>query len=412
MRTVGVILAVMMVARGGAPRDYDTYGGWRQIRFKADGYFRVAERDGTWWLVTPLGNAFLSKGVNHISYTADRAPSLGYSPYGRATAARYGSQEKWAEATADRLRRWGFNTIGAWSGRAMWEQEIPYTVILNLGVRAGADWRKGTMPDFFSAAFRDTIRSICRKRCSPRRDDPYLLGYFTDNELAWATDWRRKKSLLESYLEMPEPSSGRRAAENLLAERGRTVESISRADEDAFLALAAQEYFRVCHEAIRAADPNHLVLGCRFAGYAPPPVLRAMKGRVDVVSFNNYDRQPPKMRLARIHEITSAPVMITEFSFKAEDSGLPNTKGAGRPVATQQDRADGFGRYVTALAALPFCVGFHWFEYCDEPKEGRFDGENSNYGLVCITDEPWEILTERMTAVNVRMEPLHARKPD
>ena len=137
-----------------------------------------------------------------------------------------------------------------------------------------------------------------------------------------------------------------------------------------------------------------------------------MKGRVDVVSFNNYDRQPPKMRLARIHEITSAPVMITEFSFKAEDSGLPNTKGAGRPVATQQDRADGFERYVTALAALPFCVGFHWFEYCDEPKEGRFDGENSNYGLVRINDEPWEILTERMTAVNVRIEALHARKPD
>jgi hypothetical protein len=99
--------------------------------------------------------------------------------------------------------------------------------------------------------------------------------------------------------------------------------------------------------------------------------------------------------------------MITEFSFKAMDSGLPNTKGAAKPVATQQDRADGFTRYVEALAALPYCVGFHWFEYRDEPKEGRFDGENSNYGLVRIDFTPWDVLTARMKAVNAKLEEMH-----
>jgi hypothetical protein len=100
--------------------------------------------------------------------------------------------------------------------------------------------------------------------------------------------------------------------------------------------------------------------------------------------------------------------MITEFSFKAMDSGLPNTKGAAKPVATQQERADGFAQYVEALAALPSCVGFHWFEYRDEPKEGRFDGENSNYGVVKIDFTPWDVLTARMTRVNERIETIHA----
>jgi hypothetical protein len=100
--------------------------------------------------------------------------------------------------------------------------------------------------------------------------------------------------------------------------------------------------------------------------------------------------------------------MLTEFSFKAMDSGLPNTRGAGQPVKTQQDRADNFDTYVTELIKLPYAVGFHWFEYTDEPAEGRFDGENSNYGLVNIKDETWETLTKRMCEVNARLEVIHS----
>jgi hypothetical protein len=100
-------------------------------------------------------------------------------------------------------------------------------------------------------------------------------------------------------------------------------------------------------------------------------------------------------------------VALTEFAFKAQDSGLPNTKGAGKPVPTQADRARLFEEYVVALARLPYTVGFHWFEYGDEPAQGRFDGENSNYGLVNIKDEPWQVLVDRMTEVNERIEQLH-----
>ena len=62
---------------------------------------------------------------------------------------------------------------------------------------------------------------------------------------------------------------------------------------------------------------------------------------------------------------------------------LPNTKGAGLLVATQAQRAEGYKNYTTKLAPLPGLVGFHWFQWSDQPAEGRgSDGENSNFGLV------------------------------
>jgi agarase len=72
-----------------------------------------------------------------------------------------------------------------------------------------------------------------------------------------------------------------------------------------------------------------------------------------------------------------------------QDVGLPNTKGAGLVVATQALRAEGYKNYTTILAKLPYVIGFHWFEWFDEPVEGRaLDGENSNYGLVNINGKP------------------------
>jgi hypothetical protein len=52
-------------------------------------------------------------------------------------------------------------------------------------------------------------------------------------------------------------------------------------------------------------------------------------------------------------------------------------------VATQAQRAQGYRNYTTTLAPHPALVGFHWFQWVDQPVAGReSDGENSNFGLV------------------------------
>ena len=411
------------------------FGGWLKLRRGPIGLFYPEQIDGRWWLIDPHGAAFISKAVNHVSYVADMAPSLNYSPYGRATQQKYGEEEKWAKATCERLRGWGFNTIGAWSSASTFKQNVPYCVILDLAAAGGANWQRGTVADFFSKRFAEGVDQRARARCSPRAGDPCLLGYFTDNELRWAPDWRSKKGLFEEYLSFDAAAEGKAAVIDHLLKQHKTPEAVCkllglpatdrdgllkakdfRIEKDAlaresssFLRLVAEQYFSTCYKAIKLADPNHLVLGCRFAGYAPREVVEASKGWSDIVSYNNYDANPPAGKINEIHGITGRPVMLTEFSFKAMDSGLPNTKGAGQPLPTQKDRADSFERYVGGLIDLPACVGFHWFEYADEPKEGRFDGENSNYGLVKIDDEPWEVLTKRMTEVNAGLEERHLK---
>ncbi|MBI4664645.1 MAG: beta-agarase [Verrucomicrobia bacterium] len=426
-----ILLIIGLTANAAEQRDQ--FGGWPGVRGTKTGFFHAEEVNGVWWLISPDGNGFFSKGVNHVSFMADNSPALGYSPYARVTKEKYGAAETWAEATATRLRGWGFNTIGAWSSRELFVQKLPFTVILNLAASAGANWQKGEVADVFSPKFEQAIRPQAQKLCAARAGDPFLLGYFTDNELRWGADWRSKKSLFEDFIGRSAEAPGKQAALRLVRARFDSVGAFNQTfgttlkdfDELArltalpmtsdtakslqreFLRDYARAYFKACRDAIQAAGPNHLVLGCRFAGSAPQEVIEAMGEFVDVVSFNNYSFTPPAEGLRNLHRLTRKPVMLTEFSFKAQDSGLPNTKGAGKPVPTQQDRAAHFERYVSALAQMPFMAGFHWFEYCDEPAEGRFDGENSNYGLVNIKDEPWQVLVERMTLVNVRIEEGH-----
>ena len=63
-------------------------------------------------------------------------------------------------------------------------------------------------------------------------------------------------------------------------------------------------------------------------------------------------------------------------------------------MATQVERARCFERYVSAALRKPAVIGYHWFEHADQPAEGRFDGENSNFGTVTIEDNVYAGLTE------------------
>jgi hypothetical protein len=153
----------------------------------------------------------------------------------------------------------------------------------------------------------------------------------------------------------------------------------------------------------------------KFNEHAPIPLSRGLGPYFDALSLDIYEARAPLYKLTEMHRLSGKPTLITEFSFKAMDSGNPNTVGAGEPVMTQQDRADLYAAYVRDLANLPSCIGYTWFEYRDQPKAssgrspGGFGAENSNYGIVRLDGTPWPLLTERMTQMNGAVEALHAR---
>lgn len=417
----------------------------------ATGFFRVEQIDGVWWFVDPDGGLFLSKGVVSVQFDHDNIQSTDRRPYREACLRKYGSHERWRTAAASRLAAWGFNTLGAWS-----EPELSRAGPTPLASAAGvvyvatayAERRGWPRCDVFDPAFEQFAQQRAHQVCDPQRDDPGVLGWFIDNELQWGPDWRGDEELLASVLRDTAAPFSRAVAATLLRERYADVAAFNAvwrtsltswdefasapitpppfkraplgspatdrdsacyfSDCDAFAGLLAERYLSVSASAIRSAAPHHLVLGCRFA-YVPQPQVIAAAGRhCDVVSLNCYDPLPDAALTA--YAATGRPCLIGEFSFRGDDAGLPNSHGAGPRVATQRERADGYVSYAEAALRHPNLIGAHWFVHADQPAEGRWDGEDSNYGVVTIQDDVYPKLTEAMTSLNARAEDIHRAK--
>ncbi|MCS7309058.1 MAG: hypothetical protein NZ741_02440 [Armatimonadetes bacterium] len=416
------------------------------------GFFRVQQVDGAWWFVDPDGRLFFALGTDHTSYFVHWCEKLGYAPYHENMKRKHGSEEAWAEETAERLKSWNFNILAANHSQHLRYRGLAYIEnILGMGQGYAAidplvqqvHWTG--FPNVFSPRWKEWCEWTAYQRCAPLHDDPWLIGYFLDNELEWFGKDYKPWGLALEALKRPPGHDSRIALAQLLRERYRgDVERFNRAweanirdfddiaqseqppairtraaEEDgiAFTRLAAERYFRTCAEAIRRHDPNHLILGCRFAGEAPP-ILDIAGRYCDVVSINTYPRIDLRSgrvldweeRLRQYHQQSRRPLMITEWSFPAMDSGLPNRHGAGMRVDTQDQRAECFRIFQTTLFRLPFMVGSNFFMWVDEPALGISSTfpEDSNYGLVNERGEPYRLLVQTATALQARVYAIHA----
>ena len=410
------------------------------------------------WLVDPDGGRFLSKGVNTVRYDQDQIGSTDRVPYADTCRKKYGGLHVWRAAVADRLASWNFNTLGCWSDELVataGSSRFAIAPTNELGASFKLHRRDQFFPDVFDPAFAAHIRERAGDHCARRCHDAGVLGTFIDNELYWSPDWRGADELLTLFLNLPSHRPGRVAAIARLqahyrefsgfnavwqtparsweelggiglveapffrmppggpndaleinANRANPARAAFSADCDAFLAVVADRYFEICVSAIKAADPNHLVLGSRFGYQAQQSVIDAAARYLDVISFNCYELDASSVIGA--YAASGKPCLISEFSFRGDDAGLPNSQGAGPRMASQTERAQCFERYVTAALRNPAVVGYHWFEHADQPKQGRFDGENSNYGTVTIEDDPYAELTRTMTRINAAAEQIHA----
>jgi agarase len=410
-------------------------------------FFTTGYEDGRWWLLDTQGNRFFSTGVCVTDPDAFFAPDLGYTPYYENIMDLYGDEQAWADETFSRLQQWNFNTLGAWSDIGLLGNRMPYTV--NLGL-AGADWELGTVPDYFSDQWMESVDTTVATEVTPYVDEPNVLGWFLDNELRWGADWRGLEDMFALYFVLAPDAPGKIALVDFLRDRYSNdlsafnaawemslgnfddllpqtqivpfdLDPVRMADRQAFTGIVAEQFFSVCHAAIRAVDTNHLILGTRFVSWVTPrAVVEAGIPYLDVISVNHYEVFPmyhglfdlaaetfdwmfTADMLADYYETTNKPVLITEFSIRALDTDVPSTWPPNwffHTVQTQAERADFFEDYARQTFAGGFVVGYHWFSYMDEPPEGRFDGENSNFGLVDNFDTSWQTLTDRMTLVN------------
>ncbi len=194
------------------------------------GYFRVENRGGVWWLIDPKGSPTVSIGVDAIRYEGDKIQRTQSSPYLEAVQKSYPDRKAWEQEVLARLKMWGFNTIGAWSDPELWNRDVPYTVMLNIAARAGADWLHGKPVDVYDSRFERTAQEIAHQECVPRARDHFLIGYFSDNELRWGPDWRGKENMLALYLQLSSGAPGRQRAIDFLRQRyGDDIRGLNRA---------------------------------------------------------------------------------------------------------------------------------------------------------------------------------------
>lgn len=459
----------------------DRFGGWTGAQqFEATGFFRTEKHDGRWYLVTPEGHPFYSLGVNTVArdnsrtYVEGRESMFTTLPAdGEPLAVNYGNSnnqsdtganrgrafasgrwfdfyganlmrtydgqtlDQWRARSQDRLQAWGFNTLGNWSEPGFADDErMPYSIPLSIHgdyatISTGVDWWGG-MPDPFDPRFAMAAERAIAIASRDHREDPWLMGYFADNELAWAgraEDPQARYSLAYATLRLTTDVPAKRAFLKMLRDQYRNQSGLSRAwgiqldawelmedpgfqaplpsaefpaierDMQAFLRMYAETYFKTIADSLAWHAPNHMLLGGRFASSIPEAVA-ACAAHCDVLSFNFYTREPQHGYDFAALRALDKPLMITEFHFGSRDRG-PFWGGVAE-VYKEEERGPAYAHFLQRSLEEPQIVGVHWFQYLDQPVTGRLlDGENGHFGLVGITDRPWDGFVKAVRAANL-----------
>jgi hypothetical protein len=320
---------------------------------------------------------------------------------------------------------------------------LPTTPYLELGRQSRFHWF-----DPLHSGTTERMHGWARRMVAPYKGNPYRIGYYTDNEVGWwngalfiyylkqpatnhtkqrliallrehySDDWDR---FTHDFIPPPGIASFQHLLHNTetwprLRPGGEGIHIVRQ-----WTGIIASHYYRLAHDAIREADPDALILGDRLPIYYDPVAVRAMAPYVDVIS-TNYNVDSPDGWIARyffegLRQLApDKPVLISEWFFAAQENRSGNRNiGHLMTVRTQDERSRGAMAAAERFAREPQIVGTHWFQYYDHPRGGRDDGEDYNFGLVDIHDQPYEKLAEMFSRVNLRLADLHhqsRRRPE
>ncbi|MCU0455709.1 MAG: hypothetical protein MUE74_05345 [Bacteroidales bacterium] len=402
--------------------NYGKYGGSISAKTRATGFFRIEKIDGRWWFVDPEGYLFYSTGSTGMRPRSDMARTKGReyiyktlpsneelfagtnirgggsdpSIYTWNLVRRFGPDwlPGWIDLTIRRMEDWGINTIANWSDTNLGDsQRKAYVATIGgWGLETGLMG----MPDVYASGYAEMVDQAAERQCAPKKNDPYLLGYFLGNEPPWPNRENEFVGLVLDGKETPMQA----ALKDYLRE-GDTPER-----RKAFVYDTYAKYINTVNAAVKKHDPNHLNLGYRYGGSPPADLIKASTG-FDVFSINIYGYTSNLDAVQKIYELTGMPVIIGEFHFgtpgRGMAPGLAQTKN-------QEERGAAYRYYVENAAAHPAIIGTHWFTWVDQPSTGRNDGENYNIGYVDVTDRPYYELVEAAKETHKRIFDIHSGK--
>jgi hypothetical protein len=286
---------------------HSDYGGWKVAKSQATGFFRTEKIADRWWIIDPAGYPYLDRSVVNLG-------TGGSERQQQALTKRFGDTESWIKQTTQLLRDNGFTGAGCWSDADLIRsQKTPLVYTVNIapmqtlrdqhrqrvGKYRDAGWQgfENDLVLVFDPKF-EQIADQAAKQLARYKDDPYLLGYFTDNELPWKDD-----ALIRHLIYLPPTDPGYVAAKQWLDTRkGRatTVADVTAKDQEDFNAFYFERYISIVTKAIRRYDTNHMYLGCRFNQEAEElnnsAIFQVAGKYMDVVSINHYRKWEPDQK--------------------------------------------------------------------------------------------------------------------
>jgi hypothetical protein len=387
----------------------DQYGGLLAHTENASGFFRTQQIAGRWWLIDPDGHPFLNAGL--VGVSTQHGPT-----FKQAFDKKFGTADKWRDDIRTLLSANFFTATGAWSNDDLLQSatpRIPYTPLVpfmgGYGKKRGGTYQQpghlgypGDCIFVFDPGF-ETFADDLAQTLAARKDDPWLIGYESDNEMPFPP------SLLNKYRALPSGDPGRIAADAWFAERHpHSTEPPTKDDLEAFRGFVADRYYGIVARAIKKVDPHHLYLGsrCNSTERTCLPFMQNAGKHVDVMTVNVYHLWSPGGDIRAWSAACQKPMFVTEFYAKGIDSGMPNLTGAGWTVPTQADRGAFYQNFTLGLLESKGCVGWTWFKYADnDPLDTASDPSNrdSNKGVVNDKYEPYVPLLHAMGELNQRI---------
>lgn len=214
----------------------------------------------------------------------------------------------------------------------------------------------------------------------PYRQDPWLVGYFFENERGWSRDVvaevvKRDSTLAaktafvhylaETYAEDLDRVNATLGTDadsfRTLADTPINIARVPAEDVKAFITLASKTYFKKVRKAIRKQDPHHLFLGGSLVPTWRTSPEWNVGGRefLDAISFDWYSTSVDYLRQ---YEGYGKPILNLEFSFMFPDRGMTShnpsitatsQKDRGRSTGPSSRRRPGAGRSSASAGSPP-----------------------------------------------------------
>ncbi|CEK12847.1 glycosyl hydrolase [Chthonomonas calidirosea] len=455
----------LMRTRWLAPSHRDPFGGETDLGWhdKATGFYRVERHNGKWWLITPQGNPCFYTGVCNVPALFNGTPITGreslfeWLPQKTGTFASAWGKSIWDatdptdyfsfdtanlvrkfgpdwrskgyQEALERLKRWGFCGIGKWSEIL---PNIPSCPVLHYQAPT-----LGHHPDIFDPAVQAQIRQSLQQQIGPHRNDPYILGWSINNEyqeiitnqeiqeiLAKGADVPAKRAFVDEALKtryhdnVAAMATAWKVSPPNLQTLYQTTPHPPADDLEMLRQFFAKSYYAFLYNTVKQIDPHHLYFGFWIVPgwWQNKSDWSLIAPYCDVIGYDRYGYTFEDDLLQQLLASTHKPVLDGEFCFPPYYKGQRGFSKWFTSVDNDADEAPLYTKWARDAASNPYCVGFFWFMYRDEPITGKGPGhgpekvygENYAFGIVDVTDRPrWDLATA-MHDANVELNKMHA----